>query len=84
MRKSTQKDIANFKPPEQIHPYNTPAPVQTSIGGDSMSHKEQNVQIQAYFDSLPPYLQETIRQSGAKYQTLNDLKALCRNLMQPD
>ncbi|MGI6168636.1 MAG: hypothetical protein ACOYI4_02825 [Christensenellales bacterium] len=49
-----------------------------------MAKQQENRQIKAYFDSLPPYLQETIRQSGTQYHSLEDLKALCRNLMQPD
>lgn len=35
----------------------------------------------AYFDSLPPMLQETVMQSGAKLTTKEELESFCKNTM---
>ena len=37
-----------------------------------------------YFDSLPPYVQETILQSGAKPDTLDCLESMAKNLLKND
>lgn len=35
----------------------------------------------AYFDSLPPMLQETVMQSGAKLTSKADLESFCKNTL---
>ncbi len=37
--------------------------------------------MKQYFDTLPKFVQETITQSGASLNTLQDLKACAENLM---
>ena len=37
--------------------------------------------MKAYFDTLPPMVQETIEQSGFKPQSVEELKTTASNLM---
>lgn len=37
-------------------------------------------EMNAYFDELPKFLQESIIQSGTKIQTLNELKAFSKEI----
>jgi replication fork clamp-binding protein CrfC len=39
-----------------------------------------NSEMQSYFNSLPTNIQETIIQSGAKVNSLADMKAVVKNL----
>lgn len=41
----------------------------------------QNDAMRQYFDTLPPYVQETITQVGPKLATLEELKACAEKLM---
>ncbi len=45
-----------------------------------MSHKDPA--LEAYFLSLPPLVQETIKQSGVSYDNLDQLKSLVHGLNQ--
>ena len=38
-------------------------------------------EMKNYYNGLPPYLQETIRQSGADISTLAQLKSAAENLL---
>ncbi|MBC8569316.1 hypothetical protein [Zongyangia hominis] len=43
---------------------------------------ENDPQMQQYFDTLPKYVQENIKQSGAKFCSLAELQQCAANLTQ--
>ena len=43
---------------------------------------ENDPQMQQYFNTLPKYVQENIKQSGAKFSNLNELQQCAQNLTQ--
>ncbi len=43
--------------------------------------EEMNEDARAYFDSLPPVLQEELMQSGVKMTTREQLETYCQNTM---
>lgn len=49
-----------------------------------MSIQETNPEAKAYFDSLPLFVQESIMQSGANFNDIDQLKQCAQNLMQPE
>lgn len=42
-------------------------------------YQQWSPEIKEYFDKLPPSIQETIKQSGTKIQTLDHLKDIAEN-----
>lgn len=44
----------------------------------------QNEQMRSYFNSLPPFVQESIRQSGMKFHTPDALRRCAENLLKGD
>lgn len=45
------------------------------------SSQEENKEIQCYFDALPPYVQENIRQSGMHFATVAEMENCAENIM---
>lgn len=43
---------------------------------------EENSAIQSYFNTLSPYLQENICQSGMQFSNVQELKACAEHIMQ--
>jgi hypothetical protein len=56
------------------------------VGGDCVADQQNcccgNQEVQQYFNSLPKMIQETIKQSGTKIQTLEELKQIEQQLTQ--
>ncbi|HIS67804.1 MAG TPA: hypothetical protein IAA58_00345 [Candidatus Gallacutalibacter stercoravium] len=46
-----------------------------------MSDFQQAISSNPYFMSLPPYIQETIQQSGVSIQSEQELRACAENLL---
>ncbi len=42
---------------------------------------KDNPQMKQYFNSLPAYVQESIKQSGIEVRTLEDLRSCAENMM---
>ncbi len=43
--------------------------------------ERMNAEARAYFDSLPPTLQETVMQSGVTMTTREQLETFCTNML---
>lgn len=43
------------------------------------TYQQWSPEIKEYFDQLPPSIQETIKQSGTKIQTLDHLRDIAKN-----
>jgi len=43
---------------------------------------EANAQMRSYFDTLPPFVQETVQQCGISFATLSELEKCARNMTQ--
>lgn len=55
----------------------------THCGGDILSHEKNpytQADMQEYFSSLPIFIQESIAQSGTKFDSLEQLQAFVANL----
>ncbi len=44
---------------------------------------ENDPAMQQYFNSLPPYVQENIKQAGTDIRNLEELRSCAENLMRP-
>lgn len=47
---------------------------------DSKPEWMNNPQVKAYFDGLPPYVQENIMQGSVPFNTLDDIERFAQNI----
>ena len=45
---------------------------------------EENAKMRQYFNSLPPYIQETIRQSGIDIKSLDELESCAKHMSESE